>query len=351
MKILIASYNHRPYIGGIETYSNKLEDYLIKSNEDCYFVNNYYSGNKIIRLIAVMVVAFVKLIFLKIEIVHLTNINLWPIVLVNVFKRSKINFIINLHGLDMVFGSRKNITSKLYNFFVPLNSINKLHNVSFFCNSNETLKLAENFFNNNKLTYIPMGVTECRDFNPKRVDANQFFFLGRIAKRKGVSWFTSQILPNFPDKKLLIAGPISDKIEFEKILKSSQVEYVGTPSETEIIKLHQNSFLTIFPNLVDDLNIDFEGFGISFIESLANGGLPIASIHQGLNSASLSGQIGVCISDNKSTNWINAINTLENKGLQHRKKLITKGQNLIQDNFLWEKIFDSTMIEYKNIIK
>ena len=91
MKILLASYNHRPYIGGIETYSNKLEDYLIKSNEDCYFVNNYYSGNKIIRLIAVMVVAFVKLIFLKIEIVHLTNINLWPIVLVNIYKRSKIS--------------------------------------------------------------------------------------------------------------------------------------------------------------------------------------------------------------------------------------------------------------------
>jgi phosphatidylinositol alpha-1,6-mannosyltransferase len=351
MKILLASYNHRPYIGGIETYSNKLEDYLIKSNEECYFVNNYYSSNKIIRLVTVLVVTFVKLIFLKTEIVHITNINLWPIVLINLFKKNKINFIINLHGLEMVFGSRENIISKLYNFFVPLNLINKLPNLSFFCNSNETLKLAKNFFDDNKLTYIPMGVTECRHFITKKVDKNQFFFLGRIAKRKGVSWFTSQILPNFPDKKLLIAGPISDKIEFENILKSSQVEYLGTLSETEIIKLHQNSFLTIFPNLVDDLNIDFEGFGISFIESLANGGLPIASMHQGLNSASLSGQIGLCISDNQSANWIKAINTLEIKGLEYRKKLIAKGQNLIEDNFLWEKIFDTTMIEYKNIIE
>jgi phosphatidyl-myo-inositol dimannoside synthase len=351
MKILHASYNHRPYIGGIETYSNKLEEFLLESKKNSYFVNTNYSRYKVLRLVITILVTFVKLLFLNVEITHLTNLNLWPISLVNLLKLRKANFVINLHGLELVYGNRKNLISRIYRIFVPLKIINKVPNLLFFCNSQETLNLAKKYFNENKLIYIPMGVEECQPFNEDVVvDKNQFFFLGRITKRKGVSWFVREVLPNFPEKKLIVAGPISDKHEFESIIKSTQVEYLGALPKKQIINLHQSSLLTIFPSIVDEKNIDFEGFGISFIEALANGGLPIATIYQGLNSASLNSKIGLCLNDNSTKSWIHKIEKFQNQGLEHRKKMIKEGQNLINENFLWEHIFNKTNQEYKNII-
>lgn len=351
MKILQASYNHRPYVGGIETYSNKLQEFLENSNQDCKFVINYFSSNKLIRLLITIFATFLKLLIFNIEIVHITNLNLWPIVLVNLFKRRKVKFVINLHGLEIVFGKRNNLIARIYKILVPLKFINKIPNLFFFCNSQETLNLAKHHFNKDKLTYIPMGVTKCKPFNSKIVvDKNQFFFLGRITKRKGVSWFVNQVLPNFPEKKLLFAGPITDKSEFEAIIRSTQVKYLGILSEKDILNLHQRSSLTIFPSIENEENFDFEGFGISFVEALANGGLPIASIYQGLNSASLNGKIGICMNNNSSKSWTAAIKKFENEGLEHRKRLINEGQNLINDNFLWEEIFNKTIYEYKKII-
>lgn len=351
MKILQASYNHRPYIGGIETYSNKLQEYLENSNQDCKFVTNYFSSNKLIRLSITIFVTFFKLLFLDIEIAHLTNLNLWPVVFVNFLKRRKVKFVINLHGLEIVFGTRNNLIAKIYKILVPLNFINKIPNLSLFCNSQETLNLAKKYFNEDKLTYIPMGVTECKPFSSEvLVDKNQLFFLGRITKRKGVSWFVNHVLPNFPEKKLLFAGPISDISEFEDISRSTQVEYMGILSERDVPKLHQRSLLTIFPSIENEEHTDFEGFGISFIEALANGGLSIATIYQGLNSASLNGRIGICMKNNSSNSWIAAIKKFEKDGLEYRKRLINEGQNLINDNFLWEKIFKKTIHEYKKII-
>ena len=107
MKILQASYNHKPYIGGIETYSNELEKYLKESDYTCYFITNSYSKFKILRIFKIFLKTISKLFLNKIEIVHLTNINLWPVVLVNYLKKNKIVFFINLHGLELVFGKRK----------------------------------------------------------------------------------------------------------------------------------------------------------------------------------------------------------------------------------------------------
>ena len=43
------------------------------------------------------------------------------------------------------------------------------------------------------------------------------------------------------------------------------------------------------PNLINSNDFDFEGFGISFLEVLANNGLPIVTKTQGINTSSLNG--------------------------------------------------------------
>ena len=38
-----------------------------------------------------------------------------------------------------------------------------------------------------------------------------FLFVGRIVKKKGLSWFSTNVLPYFPDYKLKVVGPIGSQ--------------------------------------------------------------------------------------------------------------------------------------------
>lgn len=352
MKILLSSYNHKPFIGGIETYSNELKKYLENTNYKCIFVTQSFSKYKLLRIIKIISISTFKLIFNKIDVVHITNINLWPIVLTNYFKKNKTVFFINLHGLELIYGNRKKIVSKIYNIYVPYKFINKLKNLYFFTNSRETLKIASPKLSKSKIKYIPMGVSRCLKIKTnENVNLNQFFYLGRITKRKGIKWFVEEVLPSFPEKKLLLGGPIVDLKEFEEISKSKQVDYIGVLEQKEIIELHRSSFLTIFPNFIDNNELDFEGFGISFLEAISNGGLPITTLYQGLKSATLGGKIGICMNDNVASTWLSKIEETASQGLSYRKKIIENSQQLINENFLWEDIFESTMNEYKKLFQ
>lgn len=348
MKILCISYNHKPYIGGIETYSNKLEEYLKKQDISAAFINKPYSRYKLLRLLKILFFSFFHLLRNKYDVVHLTNLNLWPLVCINLVNKNKTNFIINLHGLELVYSDRNTLLSKVYKFYVPYKFLNSKNKILFLCNSEQTLKLASQKINLSNLSYIPMGVDSCFQA-PKSlsVDVDQFFYVGRIVKRKGISWFIKNVLVHFPEKKLLISGPILDKREFKIIQNSPQVTYLGVLNEKEIVKLHQESFITIFPNLIEYASNDFEGFGITFLEAIANGGLSMATLHQGVISSSLNGKIGVCLNTNSSDDWKNKIQEIELQGLDNRQKIISSSQSLIEKNFLWEVVFRTTEREYK----
>lgn len=351
MKICILSYNHPPYFGGIETYSKFLYNFLNKSEFKFDFISGKIIKYKIIRILEVILI-FYKLIILKnkYEIVHLTNLNLWPVLLVSKFTQNT-KFVVNLHGLELVYGKRKAFISRFYNFLIPYKLINKNKNIFFICNSRETFNLAEEKFKKDQLVFIPMGIEKINSSEFKiNIKLNQFFFIGRIVKRKGLSWFCENVLNHFPDTKLYFAGPIVDKDEFNKINNSQQTEYLGVIDEISMKKYISESFLTIVPNLIDPENFDFEGFGISFLEIVANNGLPIITQTQGINTSSMNGRIGVTLNDNDPNSWIEKITHLQKEGSMMRTKIILDSQKLIQENFIWKDIFNKTFTFYKNIL-
>ena len=351
MKICVLSYNHDPYLGGIETYSKYLYKFLYKSQLQFDFLSGKIFKYKIIRILEVILMFYKSLIFNnKYEIVHLTNLNLWPVLLISKINKN-IKFIVNLHGLELVYGKRKSFISKLYEILIPYKFINKSKNIYFICNSKETLKLAENKFRKDRLVYIPMGIYEINPNDSKNnVKLNQFFFIGRIVERKGLSWFCENVLIHFPETKLYFAGPIIDKNEFNKINSSTQTKYLGIIDEKTKLKYICESFLTVVPNLIDLENNDFEGFGISFLETVANNGLPLITQTQGINTSSINGRIGVTIKNNDANLWIKKILFLQKEGLFLRNKIIKNSQNLIKENFLWKDIFEKTFNFYKNIL-
>tara|TARA_B100002019_G_scaffold89017_2_gene77034 strand:- start:117 stop:1172 length:1056 start_codon:yes stop_codon:yes gene_type:complete len=351
VKICVLSYNHPPYFGGIETYSKFLYDFLDKSQFKFDFVSGKIFKYKIIRMLEV-ILNFYKLIIFKnkYELVHLTNLNLWPALLISKFAHNT-KFVVNLHGLELVYGKRQTFTSRMYNFLIPYKLINKNKNIYFICNSNETFKLAEDKFNFDQLIFIPMGIEKIFiDENKTNINDNQFFFIGRIVERKGLSWFCENVLNHFPNTKLYFAGPIVDKDEFNKINSSKQTEYLGIIDEISKNKYISESFLTIIPNLINPKNYDFEGFGISFLEIVANNGLPIITQTQGINTSSMNGRIGVTIKNNDPELWIEKISYLQNEGSVLRTKIILESQKLIKENFIWKDIFNKTFTFYQNIL-
>jgi len=351
VKICILSYNYAPYIGGIETYSNNLVKYF-RSNKISYkLISGRLTGIKIIRILEVIIRSYIKIPFNNYDIIHLTNLNLWPVLLLNIFKRNKLTFVINLHGLEIVYGNRKKLSSRLYDFLMPYKYISNQDNIYFLCNSTQTLSLAKEKFISSKLNYIPMGVDKIINFDSnKKINKKEIFYFGRIVKRKGLNWFCENILVRLNGAKLYFAGPIVDKEEFRKVNSHPQTEYLGIISEEEKVNRIQGSLFTIIPNIIENENKDFEGFGISLIEVIANGGLPIATKTQGIITSSLDGKIGITIEANDTDQWIDKIQELNTKGLDYRNTLIIKSQNLVQQNFIWNNIFSSTVKFYESII-
>lgn len=351
MNICVVSYNHPPYIGGIETYSKNLKKYLHNDK----FILNFVTGNlykyKLIRILEVILRFFLTLITKKYQIIHITSLNLWPVLLSSKLLKNKPKYIVNLHGLDLVYGNRKKFLSKLYEFLIPYKFINNQNNIYFICNSNQTLDLASKKFNKKNLRYIPMGV-ESVDSSYQQIESikNQFFYVGRILHRKGLSWFCENILSEFHNYQLLFAGPIIDTDEFEKVSLHPQTKYLGKISETEKAKLYKSSLLTIIPNLIDTDQIDFEGFGISFLEVSANGGIPLVTKTQGFITSSLDGKMQITIDNNNPDEWIRNIKNVQSHNLRERKEIIFKNQKLIEENFLWEKVFEQTVNFYEEIL-
>lgn len=351
MKICVVSYNHPPLLGGIETYSKYLKKYLDFYKKEYKFIKGNYSKIKIFVIIQVIIKAFFHLLTNNnYKIIHLTNLNLWPILYISKIFKNQI-FIVNLHGLELVYGNRKKLLSKIYEFLIPYKFINKHKNIYFLCNSLETKELAKLKFKDSQLFYIPMGIEKIIISNEKDVNVNQFFFIGRIVERKGLAWFCENVLCQFPAVKLFFAGPIIDKNEFKKIITSSQTKYLGVIDEELKNTYIKNSFITVMPNLINSNDYDFEGFGISFLEVLANNGLPIITRTQGINTSSINGAINVTVNSNSTIDWINKIKELQNKGLNNRNNLIANSQKLIEENFLWKYIFKNTFLLYEKLCK
>lgn len=349
MRICVISYNVSPLIGGIETYSNFLIKYMSNQFDTTVLKPTFVFKNKIILIIELIIKSWIHLSFNSHHVVHVTNLNLWPIALINLIKFNKVNFIFNIHGLEIVYRKKLNLKSLIYRMYVNRKLLNSL-NISFISNSMETQKLLKKELSIES-TYIPMGVEKNElNMNFDNYKENQIFFLGRIVKRKGLDWFIKNILGEFKDMKLYVAGPIIDKKLKNFLSKHKNVIYLGILTDGEIKKLHQQSLFTIFPNIKTSNNNDFEGFGMTFIQAVSNGGIVLGSFYQGVISSSLNGKIGYLAEPNNSQEWIIKINEIIELSSINRKNKILNDQDLISKNFYWEIVFDKTVKEYKKLI-
>jgi len=111
------------------------------------------------------------------------------------------------------------------------------------------------------------------DYTRERKE-NQLLFVGRLVPKKGLTYLIDvlpELIRTFPDIRLYIAGVGPEKMTMENRVANlgleSNVVFLGIQSQTELIKLYQESSLSIFP-FVRAKDGDMEGLGLVMVEAL-----------------------------------------------------------------------------------
>ena len=127
-----------------------------------------------------------------------------------------------------------------------------------------------------------------------------------------MSWFAENVLPYFPEYKLFITGSIVENDELLKTLKTHNTEWLGRVSRSELIKLPTGVIRCCNSKYTAANQNDFEAYGYVTIESVASGGLVVASNYQGLADSLKKGQLGFLAEASDLKSWVSVLNDVIN---------------------------------------
>lgn len=136
--------------------------------------------------------------------------------------------------------------------------------------------------------------------------------IGRLVRRKGVAWFTCNVMPRLGEEwVLLIGGGGMERGNIEKCIAAhglqQRVQLLGAIDEQQKQALLAQADLFVMPNL--SVPGDAEGFGIAVIEATASGVPVIASGVEGLRDAVVDGITGRLVPERDVASWLDAIAT------------------------------------------
>jgi len=138
--------------------------------------------------------------------------------------------------------------------------------------------------------------------------------IGRLVKRKGVAWFTAEVMPRLEENYLyLIGGAGAERAAIERHVVEhglqDRVALLGTIDEQQKQVLLARADLFVMPNV--SIPGDAEGFGIVVIEATARGVPVVATGIEGLRDAVIDGVTGTLVPERDVTAWLDAIRTAD----------------------------------------
>lgn len=161
--------------------------------------------------------------------------------------------------------------------------------------------------------------------------------LGRLVKRKGVDKVIEampEVLKYFPNLKYFIGGDGPDREYLvEKARGLSNVSFLGRVSEEE--KWSWLSICDIFAMPSRNIDGDFEGFGIVYLEAGLLGKPVVAGDSGGIRDAVLGAKTGILVNPEDVDDIANAILSLA-KDPELRNRLGGAAQERILRDFNWE---------------
>lgn len=342
MKLLFITRKYPPMVGGMEKLSYALAKEF-KRQTDTTLIT---WGKSQKYLPYFLLSAFIKALYFiptkKIDHIHLGDALLAPLglVLKTLFG---IKTTVTVAGLDITFNFPG------YQLIIPP-CVAKLDKV--ICISNATLQecLKRNI-PKDKCAVIPCGVYP-NDYisHAKRTNLSQLLgketknrlvlvTVGRLVKRKGVSWFITNVLPKLKENVLYLV--IGEGAEKENILSAiretkmqNNVMLLGKVSQEKLKTIYNTADFFVMPNITIDSTM--EGFGIVAIEASVTGLPVIAAKTEGIQDAVIDGKTGTLVKSMNASDFVHAIThapSFDKKELAY----------LTQKHYSWETIGESYM--------
>ncbi len=167
------------------------------------------------------------------------------------------------------------------------------------------------------------------------------FSLGRLVKRKGfdnVIRALPEILQSCPNLYYIVAGDGLDKIYLKELARGvDNIIFLGTITEEE--KWAWLSLCDIFITVARDIEGDFEGFGIVYLEAGLCGKPVIAGNSGGINDAVQSAYSGIIVDPENINRIAGAVIGLA-QDAKLRIKLGEQGRERVLQEFNWQKKID-----------
>lgn len=358
MQILFISHSYPPILGGIENQNYQLVEALRKDNSVKLIKNT--KGK--IWLPFFVPIAFLKSLFLmrKMDACLLGSGVLSPLgYAIKIFYPKKKVFCIT-HALDIIFANKEGFLPGIYKK-INIPSLKKMDKL--FMVGNATIEEAVKAgVGRGKCKFIPNGINkdelkkkhsrkELSEIFGKNLENKKVILrLGRFVPHKGTSWFIDKVMPNLPEKVVLIAaggrvsqrtaGDKDDFINSEKaIIKNKlgdRVRLCPAIPQKDLKILLNTVDLVVSPNI--KINGSMEGFGINVIEAGVCGRIVLASNIEGLIDAIKDGKNGKLVESENASAWIKEIGKIIKLKKSTLEKRGQEASEYVEKNYSWDKI-------------
>ena len=148
--------------------------------------------------------------------------------------------------------------------------------------------------------------------------------LGRLVRRKGVEWFTSEVLPGLPAQVHYLVAGHGDQASAIVAAASAagvadRVHLLGKVDDADREELMRGADLFVQPNIA--VPGDMEGFGLVTIEAAMRGTPVVAAELEGIKDALVDGSTGLLLPPQVASAWTTRLNEL----VKDRQGLVTLG--------------------------
>lgn len=267
------------------------------------------------------------------------DLAVWPLIWLAGLRRGRAACLLTAHGTDAAFGARAGLRAALYRIHLGLGA-RLLRRARVAANSGTTADHARRagFAD---VTVIPLG---CRAVAPEGTPPEGRFvlFAGRLERRKGLSWFVAEVLPQLPpDVRLVVAGPRRDAGE-AAALGAPRVDYAGPVSQGRLCALMRGAVAVVIPNRPEAPGV-VEGFGLVAVEAAMAGGVVLASRVGGYQGSVIDGQTGRLLPPGDAAGWVATLTEVLGWSPEHRAGVTNRARATAAKHFDWARTAAGTL--------
>jgi glycosyltransferase involved in cell wall biosynthesis len=352
LKVVFITRKWPPAVGGMETYSVELASELERrvSLQTIYLPGREGgatpSKQAILGFFFKAVWAIVK--SNRVDVFHVGDMAMWPLAFAANILKPKSRSVISAHGTDVAFGIRPGFAPKVYNFYLGSGAVLLGRRTTVIANSTPTAGFCTNAGYRN-VKVVPLGTFAKTDVTSAAVALPKYvLFVGRLAVRKGLGWFTREVLRLLPsDISVKVAGSAWDASETQAIQGNPRVELLGPVYGDELATLRLGAVAVIMPNITLS-GRDFEGFGLTAIEASAVGAVLVASAVDGIVDAVREGETGFLIAEGKPKSWADKIVEIASWPPAKRLAFVQNAQQVTREYYSWSRVAEDCVRIYRD---